>query len=245
MFGTTVRPAATNGIGRPHTSPRSLVMSSARLALLVSGVVLAGCLLVGMISGPAPAVPVATAAPVPRGLKVPPRQIDLAEHLYCADWMKGVKRVGRSQREQEAADTIRSTVHTVGGPDLCLVAAENLEMAVWWTASAFGRGSDKQHWHRYHETKSPDAWVFIHLGATQSSPQEWEIRKVEVDGFTVRVVYGQTEERREAGLFTCDVHPYFVWANLGKLRPGRYHLELIDADNKGEVVVSRKVTVTE
>jgi hypothetical protein len=220
-------------------------MSSARLALLVSGVVLAGCLLVAMISGPAPAVPVATAAPVPRGLKLPPRQIDLAEHLYCADWMKGVKRIGGSQREQQAAKTIRSAVHTVGGPDLCLVAAEDLEMAVWWTASVYGDGWDKQDWRRYHEAKSPDAWVFAQLGATQSSPQEWEIRKVEVDGWNVRVVFGQTDPRREAGLFTCDVHPYFVWANLGKLSPGRYQLELIDADNNDEVVVARKVTVTE
>jgi hypothetical protein len=32
---------------------------------------------------------------------------------------------------------------------------------------------------------------------------------------------------------------------VGQLPPGRYQLELIDADASNEVVVSRKVTVTE
>lgn len=220
-------------------------MSSARRSLLVAGVVVAVLLVAVVANVPAPSPPVANAAPVPRSVKPVPRQIDLAEHLYCDDEMKGVKPIGDSKREHEASDTIRHALSTVGGPNLCLVAAENLEMAVWWTSKVFGGGMDTGHWYRSHEAKSPDAWVFAYLGSTHSCPQEWEVRKVEVDGFTVRVVYGKTEDCRRVAWVTCDSHPYFVWANLGKLPPGRYQLELVNADADNEVVVARKVTVTE
>lgn len=220
-------------------------MSSARRSLLVAGVVVAALLVAVVANVSAPSPQVANAAPVPRSLKSVPRQIDLTEHLYCDDGMKGVKPIGDSEREREAKKTIRRAVRTVGGPNLCLVAAENLEMAVWWTTGVFGNGRDMDHWYKAHDAKSPDAWVFAYLGSTHSCPQRWEIRKVEVDGFTVRVVYGKPEESRWVPFFTCDIHPYFVWANLGKLPPGRYQFELIDADASNEVVVARKVNVTD
>ena len=81
-------------------------------------------------------------------------------------------------------------------------------------------------------------WLVAYLGTAPSSPTWWSVESVSVDKSKVVLSYRKTKPRPA----TRDVRRYYYWIPLGKLDPGAYELELIDADT-GTVTLMRRVEV--
>lgn len=185
--------------------------------------------------------PAAVAGPVPKALKTPtlPRLIDPAETF--SNGMNGTQSLrGNSAIGNASLRDIHSVAGDTGSSNIFLVGGDSLGEAVWATNSLYGGSCSSSEVVKQEQQHETDIWVGAFLGCTSSTPPVDRLCRVEVDGEVVRVAYA------EEVIFcqTCDVHPYFVWANLGRLKPGKYQLELIEVNEKEEeVVLMRKVTV--
>jgi hypothetical protein len=81
-------------------------------------------------------------------------------------------------------------------------------------------------------------WLVAYLGSGPSNPVWWVVESVSVEKGKVTLNCRKTKPRPA----TRDVRKYFFWIPLGKLDPGIYELQLVDADNAA-VTLMRRVNV--
>ncbi len=81
-------------------------------------------------------------------------------------------------------------------------------------------------------------WLVAYLGSGPSTPTWWNVESVSATKSTVTLTY----KRSKPSPATADVHPYFYWVPLGKLDPGPYEVQLLDAD-RGVISLMRRVEV--
>jgi hypothetical protein len=181
------------------------------------------------------------AAPVPKVRPNEPVQIDLAS-AYSTVKMGRLK-LASSDPDEVLRECLSDVHYAVGRAGLScafLVAGDDFGDAVRATARVFGGGLRADEVVRNDPKKGEDIWVCAFLGNSSTTPPAFAVRRIEVDGLVVRVVFSKPRSL----LRSCDFSPFVVWANLGKLPPGKYRVELVDGDRDDEVVVARKVTVT-
>jgi hypothetical protein len=181
------------------------------------------------------------AAPVPKDRANEPVQIDLSL-AYSTVKMGKMKDASRDQDEvvRECLGEVRGAVRKVGLSCAFLVAGDDFKDALLATKGVLGGGLSANEV-RDRSKKSDDIWVCAVLGNDSTTPPAFAVRRIEVDGQVVRVVFCKPRS-----LFrSCDFSPFVVWAKLGTLPPGKYRVELVDGDGDDEVVVARKVTVTQ
>ena len=159
-------------------------------------------------------------APVPH-TRPKPTQIDLATAYSTVENMGAMKRALRGQPEaiQKSVGEVWSAAMRTGLSGAFLVAGETFEDAVSATASVLGGGSSAEEL-RHQPKKGGDIWVCAFLGNTSSTPPAFAVRRIEVDGNAVRVVFS----RPKSLMRTPDRNPYLIWANLGPLAPGKYRV---------------------
>ncbi len=181
----------------------------------------------------------ALSAPAP---KSKPVQIDLSE-AYSTVEMKGLKkaRAANPKDLDNELEIVRKAALRAGSSNLFLVRGGNFDEALKATRVVYGSG-----WGGKGEPavargakQTGELWVVAFLGNTYSDPAAFDIKRIEMDGLTVRVVFS----RPHPGGRSQDFTPYIIWANLGNLESGSYRLELIDADQKDEIVMFRRVAV--
>ena len=69
-----------------------------------------------------------------------------------------------------------------------------------------------------------DTWVAFYAGTAGSYSPRWDLTSIRMEGRSIYVRY--TEDLN--GGCTKDLHRYWGWANLGKLRGGNYSLTLFN-----------------
>jgi hypothetical protein len=180
-------------------------------------------------------------APVPQVRPKEPMRIDLAS-AYSTVEMKPLKHASRDPDRvvRECLSEVHSAAQRAGLSCAFLVAGDDFGDAVLASRRVFGGGLRADEVVRSEYRKGDDIWVCAFLGNSSTTPPAFAVQRIEVAGPVVRVVFSKPRK-----LFnSCDFSPFVVWANLGKLPPGKYRVELVDGDQDDEVVVSRKVTVT-
>ena len=88
------------------------------------------------------------------------------------------------------------------------------------------------------DPKRGSQWLVAHLGLGPSYPTCFVIEETSVKADKIRLTYWKAK----AADATADIHHYYYWVPLGKLKAGTYHVELYDAD-LNEETLSRRVEV--
>lgn len=178
-------------------------------------------------------------APVPKAKE--PVQIDLND-VYSTIEMKGLKkaRVDNPAADGNDLEVISRAARRVGASNIFLVRGDSIAEVLFATRTLYGDGMNGNGKPIVgHEVKKRgEVWVGAFLGNSFTSPAAYAIHRIELDGQTIRVVFSQPR-----GAQADDMGPYFIWAKIGKLEPGKYQLELVNADQKDEVVMCRKIEV--
>ena len=190
--------------------------------------------------------PKSLAAPVPK--VQPAKKTVPLDTVYSVPKMEGLNylRVKNPDIHGQNLLDILSAAKPIGFSSAFLVRGENLKEVIRGTYRVFNLGWDVDEIvpgakETDEGEKNGDVWVCAFLGNKCSTPPQMILDRVEVEATTVRVVFG----RPIAALRTFDSVPYLVWANLGRLRAGTYQIELVEAKQKEEMVVtSRKVVVS-
>lgn len=81
-------------------------------------------------------------------------------------------------------------------------------------------------------------WMVAYLGFGPSEPTWWTIEGASVEGDKIRLTYRKAKTTEA----TADIHHYYYWIPLGKLKPGVYYVELFDSSVKA-ITLSRRVVV--
>lgn len=180
-------------------------------------------------------------APVPR-TRSKATQIDLSG-VYTTFEMKAPNSAKDVSPEFNRDDLkgVHSAAGRIGLPCATLVAGKDFKEVIRATNRVFGSGIGGD----VIVQGTGDGrtlWLMAFLGNHSSTPAKYSVQRVEVDGRTVRLVYGKS--RNPLRLFhSCDHYPYLLWVNLDVLEAGAYKVELVDADSDEDVVASRKVVV--
>lgn len=179
-------------------------------------------------------------APIPQIRPKEPVQIDLASAYSTVEKM-GQMKLARTDKSvhHDVLEEVHAAARHAGLSSAFLVAGKDFGHVALATASVFGGGLSAKEVVRRHGLKNGDIWVCAFLGNSSTTPPAFSVQRIEVAGQTVRVVFAKPRS-----LFrSADHAPFLIWANLGQLPPGKYSVELVDADQDNEVVVARKVTV--
>jgi hypothetical protein len=193
-----------------------------------------------MLSSVLALLTVGAPVPVPQVRPKEPIRIDLAS-AYSTVEMKPLKHAYRDQDKvvRECLSEVHSAAQHAGLSCAFLVAGDDFGDALLASRRVFGGGLRADEVVRNYQSKGEGIWVCAFLGNSSTTPPAFALRRIEVDGPVVRVVFYKPRRL----FISCDFSPFVVWANLGKLPPGKYRVELVDGDQDDEVVVSRKVTV--
>jgi hypothetical protein len=150
---------------------------------------------------------------------------------YTTSDQKALKHV-RRQGGDDLNEIFRKA-QGMGASNVFLVRGEDIADAVFHTRSVFVGYRSANVPVGPVETKQ--FWLVAYFGLAGSG-EAWVVKSIEQKGKTIRLTYevGQTE----AG----DTHQYFAWVPLGNLEPGRYTLELSDAQNN-EVNLMRRIII--
>lgn len=182
---------------------------------------------------------ICVAAPVPKVRPNDPVQLDLAS-AYSTAKMGRMKLASTDQDKvvHECLKEIQAAASRSGLSSAFLVAGEDFTSALLATTKVYGGGLRADEVVRNDPKKGDDIWVCAFLGNDSTQPPSFVVRRIEVEGQVVRVVFAKPRS-----LFnSCNFFPYFVWAKIGQLPPGKYRVELVDGDHD-EVVTARKITV--
>jgi hypothetical protein len=70
--------------------------------------------------------------------------------------------------------------------------------------------------------------MVAYLGMGPSSPTWWTLERVAMNGNRIRLTFRESKP----ALMSADIHLYYYWVPLKGIEPGRYQLELYDAENE-------------
>lgn len=129
----------------------------------------------------------------------------------------------------------------MGPSNVLLVRGDEILEAIATTRRAFAAGcSAGVPINPTEEISFAQEWLVAYMGAEGTEPPAWVIHSVQVTDHRLRVVYSQPRD----GGKSDDMHHYYLWVPLGRLKAGYYDLELFD-DDKQHVSLSRRVLVRE
>lgn len=134
----------------------------------------------------------------------------------------------------------------IGPSNLFLVVGEDMETAVEATYAVFvdGRSVDRPARPPGAKQKARESlWVFVYLGRAQSSPTEWVVTRVAIQGDRVRVTISRPDPKKVQYVL-CDSIVYMLWAPLGNREAKGLSLEVFDEPNR-ETMMTRRVAVVE
>jgi hypothetical protein len=130
--------------------------------------------------------------------------------------------------------------HFDGASNLFLVDAPTIEDAVRASALVFAgaRAADVPLPLNMPDPPRGNNWLVVFLGIRGSSPTNWLVDSITVNGNVIRFSYHQ----QGSGAETANLHAYHYWVPLGKLDSGFYTLELYDT-KQSMVTLMRRVEV--
>ena len=202
---------------------------------------------------PDPALPEAAIqvkAPVPK--ERPEKKLIPLNTIYASTRMTDLMTIGaaNSDLDRSTRVRIRKAATSIGLPSAFLVRARNESEFLRATGSVLGsswnagkvapayRRGDSDYDRVADE--AGDIWVCAYLGTKGSSPSEFDLASVELEGGVVRVAF----KKVRTALHSNDVCAYIIWANLGRIPNGTYQVELVDATEEPTfVATSRRVVV--
>jgi hypothetical protein len=122
----------------------------------------------------------------------------------------------------------------MGASNVFLARGDDIAAAVKATWEVFTQGlpvDEPASLNRH--SKSEQYWLVAYLGMSGSAPPAWLVKSVHVSGLDIRLSFGNP------GSTATDMHPYFVWVPVGKLKTGTYALHLLDAGEQHPALVRR------
>jgi hypothetical protein len=160
--------------------------------------------------------------------------------VHSTSRQKGLKLIDQGKGDEAFPNQMRVLFERsirMGASNVFLARGDDLKAAVkaTWEVFRYGRSAsgpvsaDRR-------SRSERYWLVAYLGVDGSVPPAWLVKSVKVSGRTIRLAF------TKRGDATGVLHPYFVWAPLGKLGPGTYTLELFDEESK-QVTLSRRVAL--
>ena len=130
---------------------------------------------------------------------------------------------------------------TMGPSNAFLVDAITASDAIEASRTVFfgGRSADTPPPVNQPDPKRGSYWLVAYLGIGPSGPA-FVIEEASVERDTIRLTYS----RPKPSSVTADIHHYYYWVPVGKLRPGEYRIELFDSGQK-KVTMLRRVILKE
>lgn len=145
--------------------------------------------------------------------------------------------------DDQSSEVFLQQMHNIsrGGSNVFLVDAINLHdaLSASFSALAGSRAADTPAPVETSNPKKGSHWLVAYLGTGPGNPTWWTVESVVVDQGKVALNYRKAKPQPA----TDDVQRYYYWVPLGKLDPGAYELQLVDAD-KGAVTLMRRVEIT-
>ncbi len=172
--------------------------------------------------------------------KVATRNVPL-KSVYSTSRQKELKLIDQGTGDAGFSNEMRELYKQatrMGASNVFLARGDDIAAAVKATWEVFRQGqSAAEPVSADQRSKSAVYWLVAYLGVAGSQPLEWQVKSIQLTGEEVRLTY------TKVGARTNDLHPYFVWVSLGKIKAGTYTLELFDEDLK-RVTLLRSVTAS-
>ncbi len=171
--------------------------------------------------------------------QVKAKQVPL-KSVYTTSDQQGLSKVrlgeGSKGFQNQFGELYRGSIR-IGASNVFLARGHDVTAAVRaaWEVFTHGIPADKPVSADY-PPKSDEIWLVAYLGIEGSGPPAYQVQSIEVSGTDIRLTY------KHPGAGTNDLHPYFYWAQVGRLVAGTYKLQLFDADQK-QVTLMRRVQV--
>ena len=155
------------------------------------------------------------------------------ESIYSTNGQKGLKAV----EQKEMGELYRQSIK-MGASNVFLARGDDIVAAIQASWEVFTGGQPvSEPASSVGNSKSEQYWFVAYLGVSGPGGA-WLVKSVEVKGENIRLTF------TNPGSKLNELHPYFVWVPLGKLKPTLYSLELFEADQQ-QATILRRVAVPE